>query len=315
MAKNKRCVVVGGGGFIGTYLCKELLAAGYDVTSYSRSPNSYFSHFPKDKFKSVVGLTGDIAKLSQVLKGADFVFLLNSSSSPIASEGNPFTDLEEGVKETLDILSASVENNVTQVIFTSSGGSVYGEAGSEPHSERDAPYPTSPYAISKLAIEYYLNYFFVKYGLESTIFRISNVYGCGQSPNKKQGIIPIYVTHALEGLPIVVYGDGSMVRDYIYVNDVAHIIAHNFEKLDKNGSIYNLGSGVGMSVNEIIDAIEDISGTQLSKSYIPTPSTFVQKSVLDTRKLTSQMSSYELTPFRDGLRNTWESMKEHLSEA
>src|SRR5690606_14386344 len=118
----------------------------------------------------------------------------------------------------------AVEAGVKHVAFASTGGAIYGEQDDESITEYAVPRPLSPYAIGKLAIEGYLRYFHRKHGLRSVSFRISNPYGPRQHPHKRQGVIPIFLQRIAEGLPVEVFGDGSMVRDYLYVEDAARMV-------------------------------------------------------------------------------------------
>lgn len=303
-----KCVVIGGTGFIGSYLCKELLKSGYVVTSFGRTHNALTDNLISNKshFKEVLGDIRDSEALNKVVEGADYVFLFNSSSTPMTAQLSPFDDLNISVRDTLSVLVACVEQNVKRVVFASSGGSIYGNNHRAMHSENDVTKPASPYAIGKQTIENYLRYFKAEHGLDSITFRISNAYGVGQPTDKQQGLIAIFIDNISRGVPVTVFGDGSMVRDYIYVSDIARVVAQNFSSLDPQKEVYNLGSGVGHSINDIVSEIEKVSGKSFTVNYTPAPKTFVERIILDTSRIKQDVKDFQLLPLTDGISLMWE---------
>ena len=150
------------------------------------------------------------------------------------------------------------------MLFASTGGAIYGDQGDKTvFSETDPTYPV--YAIGKLTIENYLRYFRRKHGLNSTVLRLSNPYGPRQNPNKRQGIIPIFLRQLALGRPVTVFGDGTMVRDYIYVADLAEMVAATVGR-DPDQSLYNVGSGTGYSILEILDAVRAVRRASIPRS-------------------------------------------------
>jgi UDP-glucose 4-epimerase len=159
-----------------------------------------------------------------------------------------------------------------------------------------------------LAIEQYLRYFHATHGLRSTAFRISNPYGPRQHPNRKQGLIPIALRQILEGEPIVRFGSGSMVRDYVYVEDLIEMILPVVSN-SAHHDVYNLGSGVGHSVNDVFDALRRVTGVDFDVVSREIPPTFVDRVVLDTTRFRAEFGVTPMTPLDEGVRRTFDDMK------
>jgi UDP-glucose 4-epimerase len=214
----------------------------------------------------------------------------------------------------VELFQLCVEAGVKRVIFSSTGGAIYGLSESDtPHKEDDLALPVSPYAIGKLTIEHYLRYFRVKHGLQSTIFRISNPYGERQPFHRKQGVIPIFLENIHRHIPLTVLGDGSMVRDYIYVKDVTDAICRVFEG-DFAYDVYNLGSGTGKSINDIMSAAKDATGVDPEVRYIEAPSTYTHKIVLDTSRFEQEFGRASETSLQDGMAKTNHFIHEQIEK-
>jgi UDP-glucose 4-epimerase len=171
------------------------------------------------------------------------------------------------------------------------------------------PEPRSPYGIGKLTIEHYLRYFKFTHNLDYIVYRIANPYGPGQNIYGKQGVIPIFMHRLLTHQPITVYDDGSMVRDYIYIDDLVTMINASFDKPGRFDT-YNLGSGQGHTVNDIISAIETSTGSNFEKTIVKTPVTFVQRSVLNTARFTEEFGNKAITSLEEGIARTWDYVKQ-----
>ncbi len=297
-----KCVVLGANGFIGSHLVDALTAAGHTVRAFVRlgEDEVFYDH------TNIERMSGDFLNRSDIataLEGMEYVFHFISTTTPISAENDPLIDIETNVHMTVELLQEAVQKGIKKVIFASTS-SLYGASHGDPCKESDVPYPISPYTIGKLTIEHYLRYFKVKHGLESISFRISNPYGERQPLNRKQGVIPIFMEHVHRGEPITILGDGTMARDYIYVKDVAHIIATAFEKENRH-EVYNLGSSQSISINDIVGNIEAITGKIVQKEHKPAPTTFVHTVALDTTLLTQEFGLQPKTSLTDGMKATW----------
>lgn len=304
-----KALVIGANGFIGSHLVDHLSAAGVEVTAFDR-----FSSRPPTFRANVPLYTGEFlsrADLDSAVQGHDYVFHFLSTTSPATAESDPTLDIRTNLAQTVELLESCVNAGTQRFYFASTGGAIYGQQGKSEYAETDSAMPISPYAIGKLAIERYLRYFDATHGLTSTVFRISNPYGTRQHPQRKQGLIPIALRQILRGRPVTQFGDGSMIRDYIYVTDLVRmIVATVGRKTDHD--VYNLGSGVGHSVSEVIESLRRVTGIDFSIEQRPTPATFVDRVVLDTRRYTTEFGHGPLTTLDDGVRMTLDEMKEEL---
>lgn len=305
-----KCVVFGGNGFIGSHLIDRLVADGHKVTCFTRSATSDINNY---KSAGVVKITGDFmnrADVESAVAGQDYVFHFISTTTPATAENDPVFDLKTNVTASVELFQSCVNNNVKKVFFASTGGSIYGENSGNMLNEAAPTLPVSPYAIGKLTIENYLRYFEAKYGLGYCVFRISNPYGTRQARDRKQGVIPIFLQATLRGEPVTVYGDGSMIRDYIYVEDVVGMVAGVVGKANCH-STYNLGSGEGVSVNHLIETIEATTGQKLQIKNAPKPKTFVQDITLDTERFSNEFGiDTPLTRLSEGIGRLWAEMKD-----
>jgi UDP-glucose 4-epimerase len=306
-----RVVVLGADGFIGTPLVKALtnkedideIVAFDRFSSYQDSTDHPFRDL--SKVRVVAGDFSNRAEVSATLNGADNVFHLISYTNPMSSSQDPFIDIDTNVRNSIQLFELCVEQGVKKVIFPSSGGTVYGDIDSEKIDELTPPAPRSPYGIGKVTIEHYLRYFKAAHGLDYVVYRIANPYGPGQNIHGKQGVIPIFIYKFLTKAPLTVFGDGSMVRDYIYIDDLINMLVGSFAKEGQH-SVYNVGSGHGISVNELIGAMEKYIGVAADKQQLEVPPTFVHKSVLDSSRFTDEFGIQAVTSLDEGIARTWD---------
>lgn len=300
-----KCLVVGANGFLGSHLTDELVARGHEVSVFDR-----FS-VPEPAFESagVRSFVGDFmnrADVAAALEGQQYVFHFVSTTTPVSAENDPSMDARTNIASSIDLLELSVAAGVQKVFFASTGGAIYGDQPG-PLTELALPQPVSPYAIGKLAIEGYLHYFHRKHGLDSVAFRISNPYGPRQRERKLQGVIPIFLRQIQDGHPVTVYGDGSMVRDYVFASDVVQMIADTIGKPTEH-SVYNIGSGIGTTVLELLQAMSAVTGRDPVIEHTPAPATFLERAVLDTGRFTAEFGSRPLVDLHQGIDLTWRAI-------
>ena len=306
-----RCLVIGANGFLGSHLVDELVRRGHEVTAFDRFSSGHHLYAAQD----VIAVAGDFlnhADLARALARQEFVFHFVSTTTPMSAEDDPTLDVRTNVASSIDLFGLCVEAGVRKVYFASTGGAIYGDQSGAPLTEFSLPQPVSPYAIGKLTIERYLHYFERKYGLRSVALRISNPYGPRQGAAKVQGVIPIFLRRVHRGLPLTIFGDGSMVRDYVYVTDAARMIADTV-RLDTAHSLYNIGSGVGASVNELVEAIRDITGRSPELEHAPVPPTFVDHAVLDVGRFEAEFGVGNTISLREGIERTWQAIVKEQS--
>ncbi|GAA0998852.1 hypothetical protein GCM10009563_23550 [Subtercola frigoramans] len=226
----------------------------------------------------------------------------------MTAENEPSLDLRTNVSQSVDLLELCVEAGISRFYYASSGGAIYGTQDIDFFREDDRVLPVSPYGIGKLTIENYLRYFRVKHGLQSYALRISNPYGTGQSVEKRQGLIPIVLHQVHTGAEISRLGNGSMVRDYVYVNDLIEMILALVASEPKHDT-YNLGSGHGTTVNEVFDSIRRITEVNFSTRDLPKPATFVDTVVLDTSRFTDEFGYPSITTLDQGVAAVWSDIR------
>jgi UDP-glucose 4-epimerase len=288
-----------------------LVAADHDVTAFDRFSGD------RTAFASAapVRLAGDFlsrSDLEAAVVGQDLVFHVLSTTTPAISEADPTLDIRTNLAQTVELLESCAHAGVRHVYFASTGGAIYGSQGRADYREEDRALPISPYGIGKLSVEHYLHYFRARFGLRSTSLRISNPYGPRQRINRRQGLIPIVLRQVLLEQPVVRYGDGSMVRDYLFVDDLIRMIMAmvNAGTAGKH-DLYNIGSGVGHSIDDVLQAIRSVTGRDFAIEDLPSPPTFVDRVVLNTTRFRTEFGDLPITPLNDGIARTWADMQEH----
>ncbi|MDY5150904.1 NAD-dependent epimerase/dehydratase family protein [Actinotignum urinale] len=305
-------LIFGGNGFIGSHLVDSLRSRGHDVSVFDLFDGSR-THWEAKDVTCISGNFLNIAEVASALHGHTNVVHLLSLTDPATSQADPTVDIRANLLSSVTLFQACVQANVKHVYFASSGGTVYGvQEDKQFFKETDPTYPISPYGIGKLSIEHYLDYFRTSHGLNSTIFRISNPYGTRQNPNKRQGIIPIFLQNILHNKPLTIMGDGSMTRDYIYVQDLAKLMAHAMTT-DNPHHVYNLGSGTSTSVNDIVHAITDVVGYSPVCEHIPAPASYVPHVGLDISRWITDFGEMSLKPLHEGIQATWNEISSHVA--
>lgn len=313
--RNNRIVVFGADGFLGKHLVTKLAA---DPTNkviafdrFSEFTKGIKTSLPFREHNNVSIIKGDFFNrddIENILKKDDYVFHLVSSTNPASSIKDPLIDVDTNIRGSVELLKICTSKKIQKVIYFSSGGTVYGNTLAESINEDSILKPLSPYGIGKVTVENYLNYFYATHKLDYTVFRISNPFGPGQNIYGKQGVIPIFLRHFLEKTPIEIFGDGTMVRDYIYIDELTNMITASF-KDTSSLKTYNLGSGTGVSINELIAIMEKITGYRPEKIYKDFPPAFVQKSVLDIERFKKEFDYTPDIKLEQGIERTWSYVK------
>jgi UDP-glucose 4-epimerase len=305
----EKCLVLGGNGFLGSHLAERLVMRGYSVRIFDNFPSGQENI--KKLLKDIETIRGDFldeTDIRSALKGIDYVFHYISTTVPATAAKDPVYDIESNVIGSLKLIQLAAASQVKKIIFPSSGGTIYGEPASLPVCEASPLDPADPYAISKLAVEKYLRYFHQIQGLDYLIIRYSNPYGERQNPRGQQGVIPIFLNRIKAGEQPFIYGDGSMVRDYIYIQDAIQATIEALET-ESGEKIYNIGSGEGSSLNALIDIMSRVVGKTIRPQYLPQNRIFVQKIILDITKIQKATGWRPDTEIEEGIRRTWEWIK------
>lgn len=301
-----RILVIGANGFLGSHLVDAFSALGHEVTAFDR----FLRQAPRfDPTKAAV-LKGDFLDnrdLARAVAGQDEVFHFLSATTPITAQHDPTIDVRVNITQSIQLFAECARARVKRIHFASTGGAVYGVSAKAPLIEDRSPQPKSPYAIGKLALEHYLEYFRLEAGLDYRVLRISNPYGPRQAPDRSQGLIPIALRRILSGQPLTQFGDGSMVRDFIYVEDLTRMIRDTLEREGRHRT-YNLGSGVGTSVSEVFALLRDITGRDFAVVRRSAPATFVNRAVLDISRFTADFGEPSIRSLREGIQRTWDEL-------
>lgn len=303
MNSEKRCLVIGANGFIGSHLVDELVGSGFLVRAFDRftEPAQYTSH---ENIETVKGDFFNEKDIVESLKDVDFVFHSLSMTTPYSSDNDPFTDIDRNLRPTVQLFDLCLKSGVKKVIYMSSGGAIYGHISEErAASEDNATTPVSPYGIIKLAIENYLAYFNRKFGLDYTVYRLTNPYGPRQQFRNNQGVIPAFLQQIKEKQEVIVLGDGEASRDYVYIRDVTRMITESFYK-DTKYRTYNVGSGKQTTVNQIIDAIRNATHLDFSVTNIEPPKTFLKSANISTARFQDEFGDHATTSLEEGLKAT-----------
>lgn len=303
-----RCLVLGGRGFIGSHLVDALLTQGFKVRCFDRPHVELL----KDSHRSNVNLElmeGDFCSkqdLTKAVQDCDLCFHLISTTLPSSSNLHPVYDVQTNLIGTLQLLDEGVKSKLKKIIFISSGGTVYGNPLKIPISEQHPTNPTCSYGITKLAIEKYLSLYLQLHGLDYTILRLANPFGDRQRLDANQGAVAVFFGHLINGRTINIWGDGSVIRDYIYISDVidAILTAAHYKGTEK---VFNIGSGEGYSLNEVLAAIEDTTSLKTCRQYNAARDFDVPVSILDIHKAEKFLNWKPKINFRQGLSNfyTW----------
>lgn len=304
---SSKCLVLGGNGFIGSHVVDALVLEGHEVTVFDRIGK--YLNFDSKNVKTIDGDFMNRNDLALALKDIEYVFHFISTTTPITAENDPLIDIETNIRMSVVLFQECVKAGVKRILFASTGGAIYGLDRNHPIKETELPLPVSPYAIGKYTIEQYLRYFSIKHGLDSIAYRISNPYGTRQPLRRKQGVIPIFMENIYNDKPITILGAGDMVRDYIYVKDVAKMISKTFSESHKS-NVYNIGTSRGVSVNELVELVELVSGKSANIVKLPKPDTFVQKIVLDTSMFNKEFGLAADTTIEEGMSTTWKYILE-----
>lgn len=307
-----KIIVFGGGGFIGSAIVDRLLLDGHTIRIFERPRVVPYRKF--ESHEPVEWVAGDLLSIHDVtdaIEGADVVLHLVSTTLPKSSNDDPIYDVQTNLVATLQMINAMVAHKVPKIIFISSGGTVYGTPKYIPMDELHPTEPKVSYGITKLAIEKYLLMYEHLYGIKSIILRVANPYGERQRIETAQGAVGVFMHRALHGLPIDIWGDGSVSRDYIYISDVAEAFAKVvFYSGKKN--VFNVGSGVGTSLNELIAQIEAVLNLTISRNYLSGRPFDVPVSVLCNALAKEELGWWPQISLNEGLIRTAAWMKNEL---
>ena len=299
-------LVTGGTGFIGSHLVDLLIKQGHHVSVLTSSSSVHPNiQAIQSKINLIHGNFGNKELLIQSLKSVDYIFHAAWTTVPKTSSENPSYDAQSNIIGSIQLLEAAVIAGIKRVVFVSTGGAIYGIPRYNPIDEKHPVQPISAYGISKMAFERYLHFFLKNKGLDYSIIRIANAYGRRQNLRNQQGVIGIWLQKILHKTPLEIWGDGTVVRDYIHVKDVARAII-SVLNYTGNRRVFNIGSGQGYSLNEILALCQKVSACQAEVHYKLSRSSDVPKNVLNIEKAQKELAWKPLIDLEEGIRDTWD---------
>jgi len=299
-----KILVTGGAGFIGSWVADAFLEEGHDVVIIDDLSTGKEENLPQGA-QFIKCDIRDSDKVERIIKDfkPDVIDHHAAQIDVRKSVNNPMHDAEINIIGTLHLIESSLKHNVGKFIFASTGGAIYGEPEIIPADEKTEPYPISPYGTSKYAVEKYLGYYNYVHGFEYVALRYANVYGPRQNPHGEAGVIAIFCSRILSGLPCTVFGDGSQTRDYVYAQDVAKA---NLLSLHAPLGSYNIGTGVETSVNDLISELKKSSGTDFKVEYGDARPGEVQSISLDVKYAERILGWTPGVNLTDGIKRTWD---------
>ena len=299
-------LLFGAAGFIGSNLALYLAKTTDNKITLLDRKRELFSIPKIVNNKSITiyeSIFDENTEFDQILQGQDIVYHLVSTTVPGTSNLQIPQELSSNVVATAKMLEACVRCGVKKVVFLSSGGTVYGREMKCPLHENTPTYPINSYGVQKITIEKLLYLYNYLYGLDYRVVRLANPYGPYQNPNGILGAATTFAYKALKKEEIIVYGDGSVVRDYIYIDDVIRAMANIVEK-DSKYKIFNLGSGYGTSIQQLIKVIGSTLGVDLKIKYLSERKVDVPVNYLDISRYENTFGKLNPISLEEGIRKT-----------
>lgn len=312
--KKRLWLITGGAGFIGSNIAGELVEMGERVRiidNFSTGRMENIEDF-KDKIEIFKGDLRNIEDVRKAVKGVDYILHQAAMRSVPKSVDDPFGANDNNINATLNLLMVAREMKVKKVVYASSS-SIYGDSKKFPQKENFLPSPISPYAVSKLAAEYYCVMFSKTYNLPTTSLRYFNVFGPKQPPESMySAVIPKFIELALKRKPLEIHWDGRQSRDFTYVSNVvkANILAAVSEK--SNGKVYNVACGYTISLIKIASLLEKFLGYKLEKKFMPRRAGDVRKTMADISLIKKDLGYKPEIGFEEGLFKTLVWFKERF---
>ncbi len=301
-------LVTGGAGFIGSHLVDALLQQGHKIVVVDNLSTGKVDNMNRAAlfYQQSVQDSEMMERVFQLHK-FDYVFHLAAQASVSVSVKEPSKDAQTNIIGTLVLLEKSVKYGVKKFIFSSTGGAIYGDGVITPTPEDVEPRPISPYGIAKRSVEMYLEFFKKEYNLDYVSLRYANVYGPRQDPNGEAGVVAIFTARMLKNEAVTIFGDGEYVRDYVYVKDVVQ--ANLLALKEGISGVYNVGTGVGTTVNQLFKILSRLTGYQKEPVYGSHRKGDLRKSILDSSKAKKELGWNPQTSLEEGLALTVEYFK------
>ncbi len=317
----KTVLVTGGAGFIGSHVADRFVAEGWDVTILDDLSSGREENIPA----AATFVRGDVTtpEAAALVRNGKFDALCHLAAQIDVRRSvlDPIFDATRNILGSLNILEAvKASEHPTRVVFSSTGGALYGDFDPPPSAESLSKDPESPDGIAKLSVEYYLAYYGRVHGLHTVALRYGNVYGPRQDPHGEAGVVAIFCNRLLDGREMTVYGDGEQTRDYVYAGDVA---AANFASVTRvvpaagrlDARAFNIGTGIETSVNTLATTLQQVSNATTPIAYAPSRAGELARSALNTVKARTVLGWTPQVTLADGLMHTFEYFANRRSGA
>ena len=310
MADGKKALVTGGAGFIGSHVVDRLLELEYKVVVIDNLSTGKIKNLDSKAVFHHADITQPILDDVIQREQPDLVFHLAAQTSVTHSTKEPFNDANSNVLGTLRVIEASRRAGVEKIVYSCTGGALYGDPETIPCLDETPIAPASPYGMSKWVAEQYLEYYYRLYRLNFTSLRYGNVYGPRQDPHGEAGVVSIFTQAMLEGKQPQIFGDGTQERDFIAVSDVvdANLAAINLG----GGKSMNIGTGQATSIKRIFELLQSITGYKWDPIYGPDRSGEVYRISLDSSKAKLELDWSPVTNLQKGLETTVDYFKQSI---
>jgi UDP-glucose 4-epimerase len=302
-----RILITGGAGFIGSAVADAYVAVGHDVAVVDDLSAGDPRHVdPRVRLYRIDVAAGGVDAVVEAER-PDVVNHHAAHVSVRRSVEDPQRDATVNVLGAINVLEAARRHGTRRVIFASTGGAIYGEQDGPPADENHPCRPRSPYAVAKLAVECYLDYYRATYGFDAIVLRYANVYGPRQNPHGEAGVIAAIMERLRAGGTPTIFGDGEQVRDYVYVGDVvrANLASLHADVPRDETAIVNIGTGAGTSVNRLWTLIAASTGAVVTPAYAPPRAGDVRRSVLDASRAKRTLAWEPEVDLALGIERTW----------
>lgn len=307
----RRALVTGGAGFIGSHVVERLIADGWGVTVLDNLSSGKREYVPD----GVTLLVQDVQspEAARIVRDGKFDVIVHLAAQMDVrrSVADSVYDATVNIVGTLNVMEAiRASGHATRLVFSSTGGVLYGDYCTPPNAEHIRKEPDSPYAISKLSVEYYLAYFVRVHGLDATALRFGNVYGPRQDPHGEAGVVAIFCGRILDNEPLTVFGDGLQTRDYVHVRDVVEavitVIDADLPRADTmDARSFNVGTGVGGTVLDLVRILLATSGSGVEVKHAPRRAGEQQHSFLNVDKARKVLGWSPKVTLEEGLADTY----------